>query len=152
LHLLDKSAYELAKFSPTESESDTDTVTLESYSTKNKHGVVENVNLEAPGFVPNESKEVDEDFKDELKMKIMTKMDKTFADLGDQVPHWPPLFEGECEEVREAQFQSFGQSRGEPLPVGFSPGPTSAPTVGTDVFSDVAPIGVLAERVRWSFS
>ena len=109
------------------------------------------MNLETPGFVPNEFKEVGENFKDELKkkkMKVMTIVNKTFTDVGDQVPHWPPLFEGECEEVREAQFQSFGQSRGEPLPVGFSPRPTSAPTVCTDVFSDVAPIGVLAERLR----
>jgi hypothetical protein len=139
---LDKSAYELAKFRPTKSESDTNTVTLESYSTKNKQGAVEDVNLEVPGFVANEFKEVGKDFKDELKMKIMTKMDKTFADLGDQVPHWPPLFEGECEEVREAQFQSYGQSTGRAV----------AGRVLSPVESLPPPAVTEANSLHWSFS
>ena len=43
----------------------------------------------------------------------------------------------EFEVVREAQSQSYGQPRGEQPLVAFSPGPTSAATVCTDVFSDV---------------
>ena len=118
---------------------------------KGKLCTLEDDFLVATGLVDNECGGGNDDCADSKVLK--KSQDKIFVQDQDlpgrcQVRHWPPLLVGECEVARRPGFQSFGQSRGEPLPVGFSPGPTSAPTVSTDVFSDVAPIGVLAEQLR----
>ena len=113
-------------------------------SNKDKLCALEDDFLVATGLVDNECGGGNDDCADS---KVLKKAQDQDLPARGQVRHWPPLLVGECEVARRPGFQSFGQSRGEPLPVGFSPGPTSAPTVSTDVFSDVAPIGVLAERV-----